>query len=163
VTNIAKQAEIECGTGLGDVIAENHAGLMVGKKPYPSKGAQELKFAEKYVVLGFLRPIRTKKIIRSSAWTRKINRAGMQCMQEFLAKKTMRGFILQSRRFTLFSGLGTFAINRIIEKIPHASMAMLGETIFIPTNKPRQDAKELARYCKRVMVAKIAKKGARLL
>jgi len=149
ITEIAKRSEIKCGTGLGDVIAENFSGLMVGKKPYPSKSAQELAFEEKYVVLGFIAPITTKKIIRSPKWKRKINKIGSYCMREFLKEKSMAKFIKFSRVFTRFTGIGTARVKKILEKTPTASMAMLGETIFSPTNNPGQVERELKKLCKR--------------
>ncbi len=160
ITEIAKEAEINCGTGLGDVIAENYAGLLMGKKPYPSKAAERIKCKEKYVVLGFFNPIKTKKIIRSAAWKKKINRAGLWCIEEMHENKNMECFTGLSRIFTVETGLATKKILKIIGEIDGASMSMLGETAFIPTSAPRETEKELKKYCKRTMVAKIALKGA---
>lgn len=160
ITEIAKQAEIKCGTGLGDVIAENYSGLMAGKKPYPSKAAQEIACDEKYVVFGFFAPITTKKIIRNAKWKRKINKLGTYCMKEFLKETTMEKFMKFSRVFTKYTGLGTKKVNSVLAKIPNASMAMLGETVFAPTNDPQGVEREMRKFCKKVVVAKIATKGA---
>src|SRR3989344_3109886 len=163
VTEIAKAAEIECGTGLGDVVAENYAGLIIGKKPYPSKSARRIKCREKYVVLGFFGPIKTKKIIRSAKWKKKINSAGKYCMGRMVKSGGMETFTGLSRVFTIESGLATPKIRRVMEAINGASMAMLGETVFIPTNEPEKARRELGKWCKRTMTAKIAVKGAGLL
>lgn len=160
---IAKRAEIECGTGLGDVVAEQFAGLMVGKKPYPSKAAEQIKCSEKSVALGFLKPIVTKKIIRSAKWKRKINKIGKYCMKEFSKEKGMASFIKFSRVFTKYTGLGTPKITAALSKIHDGSMAMLGETIFVPTNSPQKAEKMLKKFCKKTMVCKIASKGAEVL
>ncbi|VVC00287.1 Pantoate kinase [uncultured archaeon] len=162
VLEIAKKAEIKCGTGLGDVVAEQFAGLIMGRKPYPSKGIERIKCREKYIVLGFFRPISTKKIIRSRKWKLKINKVGLECMREIEKEKTMGKFTELSREFTLQSGLGTPEILRAMEKIPGASMSMLGETIFLPTSKPEKMKMALKKICKRAMIAKIAAKGAGL-
>lgn len=163
VLEIAKEAEIFCGTGLGDVVAEQFAGVMMGKKPYPSKTIARILAKEKFVVLGFFNPIVTKKIIRSKEWKRKINRIGLECMRGINKKKTMAKFVELCRKFTLESGLATRQIRRVMKKMGGASMSMLGETIFIPTAKPKKVQRELQKYCKRTMIARIATKGAGLL
>ena len=75
-------------------------------------------------------------------------------------ERTMKRFIEMSRKFTAETGLGTRQILRAMEKIPEASMSMLGETIFVPTNRPRKALAELKKICKRTTVARIATKGA---
>ncbi|MEK6957882.1 MAG: hypothetical protein AABW99_02815 [archaeon] len=163
ITEIATRAEIECGTGLGDVRAENYAGFLMGKKPYPSKSALRIKCREKFIVLGFFRAIETKKIIHSAYWKRKINRSGEKGMKALSKNKSMRAFIRESRAFSLESGLATQRIRKIMRAIPEASMAMLGETAFIPTNNPEMALSRLKKYCKKTMVAGIALNGAGIL
>lgn len=160
---IAKQAEIACGTGLGDVVGEQFAGLMIGNKPYPSTTITPIKCLEKYIVFGFFNPIETKTIIRSEEWKQKINTVGLYCMQEIEKEKTVQNFMRLSAQFTKESGLGTAQILKVIEKIPGASMSMLGETIFIPTNRPKEVEKELKKYCQNTQIGKIATKGAGLI
>ncbi len=160
---IAKQAEIECGTGLGDVVAEQFAGVMVGKKPYPSKAIARIRANEKFVALGFFKAMSTKKIIRSPSWKRKINKTGLACMAEINRKKPMENFVALCRKFALESGLATPQIRNVMGKIPGSGMAMLGETVFMPTTNPKKAKSELGKYCRRAMIAKIATKGAGLL
>ena len=163
VLEIAKRAEINCGTGLGDVVAEQYAGFIMGRKPFPSRSAEILQCAEKHVVLVFYGPISTKKIIRSVKWKEKINRAGAYCMREMGGGKSMKKFVELARFFSLETGLATARIKKALEKIPDAGMAMLGETVFIPANRPEKSMKELKKYCKKTFVASIAKRGARVL
>ncbi|MDP3762557.1 MAG: hypothetical protein Q8Q97_00600, partial [bacterium] len=160
---IAKQAEIECGTGLGDVVAEQFSGVMIGKKPYPSKGIEKIRAKEKFVALGFFNPMSTKKIIRSPSWKRKINKTGLACMAAINMEKTMPRFVGLCRKFTGESGLATPQIKKVMAKVPGASMSMLGETVFMPDTNPKNALKALGKYCKRAMVARIATKGAGLL
>ncbi len=162
VIEIAKNAEIKCGTGLGDVIAENYTGLMVGAKPYPSKKAIKIKYKEKNVVLGYFGPISTKKIIRNKKWKDNINKIGTYCMKKIEKEKNMKNFIHLSRVFAIESGIATKNVRNVLAEIPEAGMAMLGETIFIPTNNPKKTEKELKKYCKKIFVAKISEKGAAL-
>lgn len=163
VLAIAKQAEIECGTGLGDVVAEQFTGMMIGKKPYPSKAVEQIRVKERFVALGFFSPIVTKKIIRSTKWKRKINKTGLECMAGISKERNMHKFMGLCRKFTFESGLATGQIRKVMAKIPDSSMSMLGETIFIPTTNPKKAQKELGKYCRRTMVAKIAATGAGLL
>ena len=163
VLAIAREAEIKCGTGLGDVVAEQYSGLMMGKKPYPSERVQRIKCREKFVVLGFLAPIDTKKIITSKRWKGKVNIAGEKAMKKLGKKKAMQEFIKCSREFAEESGLLTPRVRRLLEKMPGSAMAMLGETAFIPTNRPKEAEKILRRHCKKTFAAKISAKGAHAL
>ncbi len=161
---IAKQAEIECGTGLGDVIAESfNNGIMFGKKPYPSKAVNEIKSEIKNVALAFFAPIETKKIIRNREWKSKINAVGEFCMAEINNEPTLTKFIQLCRHFTMHTGLGSKKILETIAAVPNASMSMLGQTIFVPTDRPKEAEKMLKKFTKRVQIAKISNKGARVL
>lgn len=160
---IAKEAEIEEGTGLGDVIAEQFHGLMIGKKPYPSTDAEIIPIKEKYVVLAFFKPIETKKVIRNPAMKKRINKTGLGCMKELEKRKSLGNFVKLCNRFSKESGLLTKKLERIIEKVPVASMAMLGETLFIVTNNPSGAKKIMAKYSKRIAVSGIAEEGAKVI
>lgn len=158
--NIAKNAEIEEGSGLGDVIAEQFYGLMIGKRPYPSTHVEIIPIRERYAVLAFFAPIVTKKIIRSKKWKKKINSAGGKCMKELDKRKTLGNFTKLCNYFSFETGLAQKKLRKIIEEMPFASMAMLGQTLFIITNNPARAKKMLLKYTKRVAVSKIAQKGA---
>jgi pantoate kinase len=161
--DIAKEAEIAEGTGLGDVIAERFAGFTLGRKPYPSEDAEVLPLREKHVALAFFRPIKTKKVIRDRQMKRKINRAGLKCMRDFSRRKTPAEFTRLCNRFSAESGLLTKRLGRVMKEVPEASMAMLGETLFIITSRPDEAAERLKKHCRDVRVSAIAKKGAGLL
>ncbi len=160
---LAQMSEIEEGTGLGDVIAEQFSGLMIGKKPYPSTRVQLIPISERFVVCGFFAPIDTKKIIRSKGWKEKINAAGEKYMRELNKKKTLENFVRCSNCFSLETGLASKRIGKIIRELPDASMAMLGQTLFTITNNPKKAKRTLQKYTKRIAVSRIATKGADLL
>lgn len=160
IRQVALQAEIECGTGLGDVTAELYKGFLLGKKPFPSKKAMERNFKKKYVVLAFFAPINTGKIIHSPAWKKKVNKLGAECMRQFYKKKDFNSFMHWARYFTVGLGLANKKILKIMDELPYASQAMLGQTVFVPTNRPGSVKKVLRRYTKRVAVAEVADKGA---
>ncbi len=160
---IAHEAEIKAETGLGDVIAQQYAGLLVGKKPYPSQYAMEIPIKEKYVVLGFFDELDTAKIIKSDSWKKKINEVGGKCMEEFLEKKTAANFMHLSRFFTNQVGLANEKVREMMDIMPNTAQAMLGQTIFTITDEPRTTRREFSRYTSRVRVCELAEEGAHLL
>lgn len=160
---IARWADIEEGCGLGDVIAQEFKGVMLGLPPYPSLEVEEIVTDRKDVVLGFFAPLETKKIIRSDEWKHKINSIGDYCMQELLREKTAENLIRLSRIFTEQTGLANKKIVQAMQAIPDASMSMLGQTIFVLTNKPKDAANILKKFTKRIFFTKVAKHGACLL
>lgn len=160
---IAKRAEIECGTGLGDVVAEMHEGMMMGRKPYPSRSVEKIKTNHGFVVAGFFAPIKTKGVIRSAVWKSKINKAGSRCMHRMSKEKSERALIRCARAFSLETGLATKRLRAVMVEMPEASQAMLGETAFVLTNGPKAVAKKMKKFTRRVLVSRVANKGARLL
>ncbi|MDO8634375.1 MAG: hypothetical protein Q7K34_03745 [archaeon] len=163
VLEISKQAEIEAGTGLGDVVAEQFPGLLVGLPPFPSTRGETIPSKKKFVVCGFFGPIKTKSVITNPVFKESINNAGEYCMGKILGKKTAERFTWLSRFFTLSSGLATREVLRVMEKIPGTAQSMLGNTAFTLTDKPREVKEQLAKYCGNILVTKIASKGAHLL
>ncbi|MFH1224687.1 MAG: hypothetical protein V1676_02690 [Candidatus Diapherotrites archaeon] len=157
---IAKRAEIECGTGLGDVVAEMHAGVMLGNKPYPSRTVKKIKTNHGFAVVGFFAPIKTKGVIRSGTWKSKINKAGSWCMSRMDGEKSERAMVHCARAFSLETGLATPRLRAVMAEMPQASQAMLGETAFVLTNSPREAAKKMKKFTRRVFISRIAKRGA---
>lgn len=162
---LAAGAEIEEGTGLGDVRAESLAGegILLGKKPYPSREAETININETHVAIAFFGPIETKKIIRNPAMKKKINKAGLKCMEEFEKRKSLGNFVKLCNRFSRESDLLPAKLEKIISKVPVASMSMLGKTLFIVTNNPLKAKKILKKYSKKVIVTRIAEKEAGLI
>ncbi|MCR4368564.1 MAG: hypothetical protein NUV67_01515 [archaeon] len=158
VVKIAADADIEAGTGLGDVIAEQYSGMIMGSKPYPSKKALKIKNAYSHAVFAFFGEISTKKIIRSKKWKQKINKTGDWCMHELSKNKNSQNFLHASRAFAIETGLAQMAsrkVRAIMEQFPNSSMAMLGNSAFVLTNNPTQTQKKLGKFCKKIAAAKI--------
>jgi pantoate kinase len=158
---IAKNAEIKNKTGLGDVIAEQFSGTMIGAKPYPSTKIISIKSNYNYIVLGFFKPIKTKKIISSNKWKKKINKFGSIAMQELMEEKSFQNLVLQSRNFTFRTKLFSKPLLKALEFFPFSSMSMLGQTIFIPSHNPKKTEKKLKKFTSNTLIAKIAEKGAK--
>ncbi|MBU0662040.1 hypothetical protein KKH30_00615, partial [Candidatus Micrarchaeota archaeon] len=159
----ARRAEIECGTGLGDTTAQMNAGVFYGKKPYPSKTAVRIKTKKRHVALGFFAPIKTKNIIRSAEWKGKINRSGTWCMGHIEKNRNVDALMHCARVFAVETGLATRRVRAVMNEIPEAGQAMLGETVFMLTNSPASARAALKKHTHRVIVSRIAKKGAHVL
>lgn len=157
IVKIAAQADIEAGTGLGDVIAEQFNGVIIGKAPYPSKKVVKIKNNYKFAVFGFFGALSTKKIIRNSKWKKKINEIGSFCMGKLNKKKSIQNFLHLSRVFSIETKLASKKVRKVMDAIPESSMAMLGNTVFVLTNNPKKVEKQLKKYTKKTSVGKISK------
>ncbi|MDI6639201.1 MAG: pantoate kinase [Methanocellales archaeon] len=133
---IAHVAEIENKTGLGDVIAQTHGGMVIRKEP----GAPGIGVVDRipvgdveinYVVLA---PISTKDVLEDEGVKRQINQAGRAALKELLQRPTFQDFMRLSKRFAMETGLMSDVVADAIEAVESAggtaSMAMLGEVIF---------------------------------
>ncbi len=142
VAQIAHCAEVENSTGLGDVIAETYGGVVIRKKPGPPGiGVIDriLHRNEKisYVALG---KKSTKSVLTEGGeeTRRTINEAGRDAMKALLRKPALETFMRASREFSLQSELISDTCKDAIEAVAAegkvASVAMLGETVFVVGN-----------------------------
>jgi len=127
---IAADAEIVCGTGLGTVMNQQFSGFLIGEEPYPSRSARQVHCSEDSVVCCFLDSIKTSSIITDQSWKKRINDIGLECMDEINRNPTISRFRELSRYFTLATGLASEPVRRIMEEVEIASMAMLGQTLY---------------------------------
>ena len=162
---IAAKAEIHCGTGLGTVMTQQYFGFMIGEEPYPSKTAEIIPCEEDTVVCAFMQPIETGKIIRDAEWKKKINQIGLQCMKEIVKDKTIKKFIELSRHFTLETGLASSQLVEIMQIVPQASMAMLGQTLFavVKSNEANEIKNIFDKFANTVKIVKLGTKAASII
>jgi pantoate kinase len=157
---IAADAEIFCGTGLGTVMTQQFSGFLIGEEPYPSRSARQIKCTEDTVVCCFLDPIETSSIIRDSGWKERINSVGQECMVEINRQPTIPNFRNLARHFTLTTGLASEPVKKIMDDVKSASMAMLGQTLFAIVHG--EEAPEIeARFRKHTQRTCVAKLGQR--
>jgi len=163
IIQIANKAEIENGTGLGDVIAQQFSGIIRGLPPFPSKRAKKIVSKKKYCVCVFFSPINTSSIIKNKNWEKKINNIGEICMKKIAKKPSVENFLLLSRLFSVKSNLATKKVLKVMDTMPDATQAMLGGTAFVITNNPKKVAEKFITFSNHILISKIAKRGARVL
>jgi pantoate kinase len=133
LVTIAHGAEVQSGTGLGDVVAQARGGVPIRLEPggpqdnkldgIPARGRVE------YHVLGELE---TADVLGGE--TAELTDAGKQALATVVGEPTMEAFMRASRQFSRESGLLTADVREVIMDVADAggaaAMAMLGETVF---------------------------------
>ena len=133
LVTIAHGAEVEAGTGLGDVVAQARGGVTIRLEPggphhYVLDGIPTRERLE-YLTLGTLD---TADVLGAETTT--LDEAGRQALSRVVEEPTMASFMRASRRFSRESELLTPAVRGVITDVNEAggraAMAMLGETVF---------------------------------
>ena len=133
LVTIAHGAEVQAGTGLGDVVAQAHGGVPIRLEP---GGPQVNKIDAiparprvEYVTFGELS---TEDVL--SGETEQLSAAGKQALSRVVEEPTLLSFMYASRLFAREAELLTDRVARTIGDVTdvdgQASMAMLGETVF---------------------------------
>lgn len=136
LTGIAHVAEVKNGSGLGDVIAQSHGGIVIRTRAgAPAFGEIDCIPASDYKVLCIvLGEIPTKSVLEDTRAVRQINSAGRDALKALLKAPTIGNFMTQSREFAIGTGLMSERTLDIIETVESvggmASQAMLGDTVF---------------------------------
>jgi len=126
-------AEVDAGTGLGDVVAQARGGVPIRREPGgPTHGMLDgIPAAPRieYVTFGELS---TETVL--SGDTSQLSTAGAAALDELLAEPTVEQFMFASRQFATDAGLLTDDVRHAIGAVDDAggvaAMAMLGRTIF---------------------------------
>ncbi|RXK48585.1 pantoate kinase [Halorientalis pallida] len=133
LVTIAHGAEVQAGTGLGDVVAQARGGVPIRLEPggpqdnlldaIPARGPVE------YHTLGELS---TEDVI--SGDTELLDRAGKRSLSRVVEEPTLSSFMRASRQFAREAELLTPEVREVILDVNEAggdaSMAMLGKTVF---------------------------------
>jgi len=162
---IATEAEIFCGTGLGTVMNQQFCGFLIGNEPYPSRSARQIICPEDKVVCCFLNPIETGSIIRDPGWKDRINSIGKECMSEINRDPNIPNFTLLARHFALSTGLANDTLRAIMDDVKVACMAMLGQTLFavVRGEDANTVAEQFRRYSPRVQISGLGDRPALVL
>ena len=126
-------AEVQAGTGLGDVVAQAHGGVPIRLEPgapqYNKLDSIPARARVEYVSFGQLS---TADVL--SGDTEQLTAAGKEALSLVVDEPTLPSFIYASRRFAREADLLTPRVREALEDVAavegHASMAMLGDTVF---------------------------------
>ncbi|ACV24674.1 pantoate kinase [Methanocaldococcus fervens] len=136
---IAHVSEVECGTGLGDVIAQYTKGFVIRKAPGFPINVEKIHINDDYyIIIEIFGEKETKEIITNESWINRINEYGRRCLNELLKNPTLENFISLSYEFAVNTGLINENILSICDDLKFtvgASQSMLGNTLFCISKK----------------------------
>jgi len=129
---IAHGAEVQAGTGLGDVVAQARGGVPIRLEPGgPQDNALDAIPARSRIEYRSFGEVDTAAVVGEE--TEAIDAAGDRALSAVVAEPTLDRFVQASRRFARESGLLTDRVRETIEAVAaaggSATMAMLGETV----------------------------------
>ena len=132
---LAHVAEVECATGLGDVVPASQGGMDLRLEPGAPGHADVRKFeVRKDLLLAVVGPeLLTRSVLRDPAKVAAINRHGGVCIREFAERPTFERLFDLGNRFAEATGLANRTILEVVRAsrmFGRASMAMLGNSIF---------------------------------
>ncbi len=165
---IAHRAEIECQTGLGDVLASYHGGFEIRTKSgAPGHGVVKKMKSENYcVVIICFSPISTKRFI--SERLHSINGLGGKMVTKLERSKNIIEFQDMSLEFAKYVDVITPKMARVISDLNkngiNCGVAMFGETVFslVPKDKENKVIEILKKYDDGIVItSKIDNAGAR--
>ncbi len=143
IGKIAHNAEVNCKTGLGDVLASFHGGFEVRIKPgAPGIGTVEKISTEKIsVIMICFSPISTNKFIKERLF--QINGLGGKMVNKLLKSKDYQHFQDMSLEFAKYVDVMTPRMEKIVNELTQENIkcgiALFGETIFSMGPKEDQD------------------------
>lgn len=130
---IAHGAEVQAGTGLGDVVAQARGGIPIRLEP---GGPQDNKIdaipARTRVEYYTMGELSTADVLGGE--TEILTQAGRQALSRVVGEPTLETFMEASRSFARESQLLTESVGTVVEDVADAggtaSMAMLGQAVF---------------------------------
>jgi pantoate kinase len=133
LATVAHGAEVQAGSGLGDVVAQARGGVPLRLEPgAPAHGRMDgipARARVEYVSFGELS---TEDVLAGDTET--LSAAGRQAIQAVVDEPTLERFMRASRRFAREADLLTDRLASVVGEVGaaggDASMAMLGETVF---------------------------------
>jgi len=133
LVTIAHGAEVQAGTGLGDVVAQARGGIPVRLEPGGSHhGVLDGIPARGRIEYCTFDELDTGQVIEGEMAV--LDGPGEQALSSVVKKPTVEQFMFASRRFARETGLLTEQVATAVEAVNdvdgEASMAMLGESVF---------------------------------
>ena len=170
VAQIAHDVEIECKTGLGDVLASYHGGFEIRDKPgAPGIGhVQKINLNKISIIMICFSPISTSKFIKERL--SQINGLGGKMVDELLESKNYEHFQEMSLEFAKYVNVMTPRMQKVVDELSNnnikCGIALFGETIFsmIPKEKEFNVLKILEKFSDGIIIkSKLDDVGARIL
>ena len=133
LVTVAHGAEVQAGTGLGDVVAQARGGVPIRLEPgAPAHNELDGIPAGGRIEYRATGELDTGEIIGGD--TDRLTAAGRAALSSLVEEPTVERFMRASRRFARGADLLTPAVRGVIEDVSaaggEAAMAMLGETVF---------------------------------
>ncbi len=170
IGKIAHNAEINCKTGLGDVLASYHGGFEIRVKPgAPGIGQVEKINTEKIsIIMICFSPISTNKFIKERL--SQINGLGGKMVNKLLKSKNYEHFQDMSLEFAKYVDVMTPKMQKLVDELFEnnikCGIALFGETIFsmIPQKEEVKVLKILQKYPDGIIIkSELDNNGARIL
>ena len=170
IGKIAHIAEVNCKTGLGDVLASYHGGFEIRVKPgAPGIGeVQKIEAENISIIMICFSPISTNKFLQEKL--AKINGLGGKMVDKLLESKDYDNFQDMSLEFAKYVNVMTPRMEKLIEELTlngiKCGVALFGETIFsmVPKELERKVLKIFKQYPEgKIITSQIDVQGARVL
>lgn len=170
IGQIAHNAEVNCKTGLGDVLASYHGGFEIRVKPgAPGIGTVEKIDTDKIsVIMICFSPISTNKFIKERL--SQINGLGGKMVDKLLESKNYEHFQDMSLEFAKYVDVMTPRMEKLVRDLSEnkikCGIALFGETVFsmIPEENEDTILKILQKYDDGIVIkSKLDNVGARVL
>ena len=170
IGQIAHNAEVNCKTGLGDVLASFHGGFEIRVKAgAPGIGSVEkIRTKNISVIMICFAPISTNKFIKERL--SQINGLGGKMVNKLLESKNYEHFQDMSLEFAKYVDVMTPRMENIVSEFSKnhikCGIALFGETIFsmVPKEKEEKVLEILNKYPDGIIIkSELDQNGARLL
>ncbi|MDH3361328.1 MAG: GHMP kinase [Nitrosopumilus sp.] len=170
IGQIAHNAEVNCKTGLGDVLASYHGGFEIRVKPgAPGIGSiKKIDTDEMSVIMICFSPISTNKFIKERL--AQINGLGGKMVDKLLESKNYEHFQDMSLEFAKYVDVMTPRMEKLVRDLSEnnikCGIALFGETIFsmIPKENESKILKILQKYDNGIIIkSELDNVGARVL
>ena len=170
IGQIAHNAEINCNTGLGDVLASYHGGFEIRIKPgAPGIGqVEKINPGDITIIMICFSPISTNKFIKERL--PQINGLGGKMVSKLLESKNYEHFEDMSLEFAKYIQVMTLRMENLIQELASngikCGVALFGETVFtmIPKEKEEHVLQILKKYPEAIIIkSELDNQGARVL
>ena len=170
IGQIAHNAEIDCNTGLGDVLASYHGGFEIRIKPgAPGIGqVEKINPGDITIIMICFSPISTNKFIKERL--PQINGLGGKMVSKLLESKNYEHFEDMSLEFAKYIQVMTLRMENLIQELASngikCGVALFGETVFtmIPKEKEEHVLEILKKYPEAIIIkSELDNQGARVL